>query len=100
MTRTVAAGAPPVLGVTSTLQLWLKADAGVTTGAGNTVLSWEDQSGKTNHAAAVDEGSAPIVAAAGINSLPVIRFDGIDDGLQVADSESVSFTVISPRFLW
>ena len=92
VTRTVAAGAPPVLGVTSTLQLWLKADAGVTTGAGNTVLSWGDQSGKTNHAAAVDEGSAPIVAAVGINSLPVIRFDGIDDGLQVADSESVSFT--------
>ena len=92
VTRTVAAGAPPVLGVTSTLQLWLKADAGVTTGAGNTVLSWEDQSGKTNHAAAVDEGSAPVVAGAGINSLPVIRFDGIDDGLQVADSESVSFT--------
>lgn len=92
VTRTVAAGAPPVLGVTSTLQLWLKADAGVTTGAGDTVLAWEDQSGKTNHAAALDEATAPMVAAGSINSLPAIRFDGVDDSLQVADSPSVSIT--------
>ena len=92
ITRTVAAGAPPVLGVTSTLQLWLKADAGVTTGAGGAVLAWSDQSGKANHAAASDEATAPVVAGASINARPAIRFDGIDDSLQVADSPSVSIT--------
>ena len=92
VTRTATGGPPPVLDVTSTLQLWLKADAGVTTGAGDTVLSWDDQSGQANHAFALAEFSAPIVAASAINGLPAIRFDGADDSLQVADSPSVSIT--------
>ncbi|MEO7318705.1 MAG: Ig-like domain-containing protein, partial [Chthoniobacteraceae bacterium] len=90
--RTATGGAPPVLVVTSTLQLWLKADAGVTAGAGDTVLSWADQSGHANDAVAIDEPSAPIVAAGAINGLPAIRFDGVDDSLQVADSDSISIT--------
>ncbi len=90
--RTVTGGAAPSLGVTSTLQLWLKADAGVTTGPGDTVITWRDQSGKENHANASDAASAPTVAAAAINALPAIRFDGTDDSLQVADSPSVSIT--------
>ncbi len=90
--RTATAGAPPTLGVTATLQLWLKADAGVTTGAGDTVLTWADQSGHANDAVATDELTAPIVAAGAVNGLPAIRFDGADDSLQVADSVSVSIT--------
>ena len=90
VTRTVAAGAAPVLGVTSNLQLWLKADKGVKKGPGDSIISWDDQSGKANHATAVDEGTAPILAATAINGLPALRFDGTDDALQVADSDSIS----------
>ena len=89
--RTATGGTPPPLGVTSTLQLWFKADAGVTTGGGGAVTEWQDQSGKANHAIAVDEATAPALAAGAINSLPAIRFDGVDDSLQVPDSEGVSF---------
>lgn len=92
VTRSVTAGAPPSLNVTTNLQLWLKADAGVTTGAGDTVVQWADQSGKNNTAAALDEFVAPTVVANAIGNLPAIRFDGVDDYLEVADSDSISIT--------
>lgn len=92
VTRTATGGAAPALGVTSTLQLWLKADAGVTAGAAGEVIEWKDQSGKNNHAASVDADTAPLAAAAAVNSLPAIRFDGVDDRLEVPDSDSVSIT--------
>ncbi|HEX2747220.1 MAG TPA: Ig-like domain-containing protein [Verrucomicrobiales bacterium] len=90
--RAASGGPPPALGVTSALQLWLKADAGVTKGDGDVVLSWNDQSGKGNNATSPGDTTAPVVAASAINSLPAIRFDGLDDELTVADSPSVSIT--------
>ena len=90
--RTATGGAPPVLGVTSTLQMWLKANAGVTSGDGGKVLSWADQTVHGNDAVAIDEPTAPLLAAGAINGLPAIRFDGADDSLQVADSDSISIT--------
>jgi hypothetical protein len=92
VTRTVNPAPPPALGVTASLQMWLKADAGVTVGLGGGVLSWEDQSGKANHATSQLESMAPTVAPAAINSLPALRFDGVDDRLDVADSPSISIT--------
>ena len=92
ITRTVNPAPPPTLGVTAPLQLWLKADAGVTVGLGGGVLSWDDQSGKGNHATSLDESLSPTVAPGAINSLPALRFDGVDDRLTVADSTSVSIT--------
>lgn len=92
VSRSVAAGAAPVLGVTSNLQLWLKADKGVNKGVGDRIVSWDDQSGKANHGTAVDEATAPLLAASAVNGLPAVRFDGTDDALQVADSDSVSIT--------
>src|SRR5689334_21812525 len=79
--RAASGGPPPALGVTSALQLWLKADAGVTKGDGDVVLSWNDQSGKGNNATSPGDTTAPVVAASAINSLPAIRFDGLDDEL-------------------
>ena len=90
--RTVDSGPTPSLGVTAALQLWLKADAGVTTGLNGGVLAWEDQSGKGNNATSLDEGLSPTVSAGAINSLPALHFDGVDDHLVVADSPSVSIT--------
>jgi len=92
VTRTVTPGATPTLEPLPSLQLWLKADAGVTTGPDNTVVQWTDQSGQGNHAAAPDEFVAPTVAANAINGLPALRFDGLDDHLEIEDSESLSIT--------
>ena len=53
----------------SGLQLWLKADAGV---SGST---WSDQSGNGNHATA--QGS-PTLESGALNGMPVMRYHGVD----------------------
>ena len=83
-------GTPPTLDVTSNLQLWLRADAGVSTGADGTVTGWNDQSGKSNNAGQPETAFAPKLVANGQAGLPVIRFDGTDDYLEIPDSDSLS----------
>jgi len=80
------------LTVTNGLQLWLKADAGVTAGAGGKVTAWQDQSGKGNNASQSVADMSPLLVNDAINGKPVLRFDGVDDFLEVADSDSVSIT--------
>jgi hypothetical protein len=80
------------LGVTNDLQLWLRADAGVTTNAAGGVLGWSDQSTNANNALQPADTQAPTWTAAVLNNRPVLRFDGIDDFLDVADSPSLSIT--------
>jgi hypothetical protein len=62
---------PPLTG----LQLWLKADAGVTQ-AGGLVSAWADQSGNNNHATQATGAKQPTYNAASINGLPGITFGG------------------------
>jgi hypothetical protein len=78
------------LTVTNGLQLWLRADAGITAGAGGAVTGWADQSGNANDAVQFDEAWAPIRVENAANGLPVLRFDGVDDFLEVFDSDSLS----------
>ena len=80
------------LSVTNGLQLWLKADAGVTTNAAGGVTQWADQSGKNNNAVQADETLAPTFVNNAVTNKPVLRFDGINDYLEVADSDSVSIS--------
>ncbi len=76
--------------------LWLKADAGLLqTSGGSAALSdgdpvgqWQDQSGNGKHFAVVTGGFRPTLQTAEQNSLPVVRFDGIDD---VLSSASITF---------
>ncbi len=81
---------PPELTVTEGLQLWVKADAGVTRGDGGAVTQWADQSGQGNDAFALDGGFAPIWIEDAINGQAALRFDGEDDFLEIADSDSLS----------
>jgi hypothetical protein len=77
--------APPLNGPLATgLALWLRADAGLATDGGDWVTRWEDQSGRANHATQSIGVKAPLFAREGMNDLPTVRFDGLDD--------SVSFT--------
>ena len=79
-----------VLTVTNGLQLWLKADAGVSTNAGGAVTQWADQSLNGNNALQAVDASAPLFVANAQNNRPALRFDGVDDYLDVADSPSIA----------
>jgi len=85
-----AAGTPPNLTVRDNLQLWLAADLGVNRNELGGVTSWFDGSGKSNDAFQIESGFAPTLVPSGIGELPAVRFDGIDDHLDVSDSESLS----------
>jgi len=74
------------------LNLWFKADAGVTTDAGNAVTGWNDQSGQGNHAAQGDPNMAPVLVQNAVNGKPVLRFDGSSRYLEVADSPTATVT--------
>jgi hypothetical protein len=60
--------------ITSGLQVWLRADAGVTTSAGGLVSAWADQSGNGNSATQADTTVAPVLEANVINGLPALSF--------------------------
>ncbi len=76
------------------LVLWLRADVGVTANAG-AVTAWADQSGLNNHAGPLsgDYGptgtEAPTLVPGAINGKAVIRFDGVDDVLEIPNSPSL-----------
>ena len=65
---------PPV--PTAGLQLWLKADAGVTL-KGSTVSKWADQSGNGNDAIQLDSARQPLFVKDGLSGKPTIRFDSL-----------------------
>lgn len=65
--------------VLSGLGLWLKADAGITAVNG-AVSEWADQSGQGHHAAQGTSSYRPAVATSALG-MPVVRFDGSNDGL-------------------
>ena len=60
------------------LQLWLKADTGVTL-SGNTVSQWADQSGNARHATQATASSRPILITNAVNGNPALSFDGVSD---------------------
>jgi hypothetical protein len=64
------------------LQLWLRADQGVTA-QGGVVSAWADGSGNSNHAAQSNTVTAPMLVADAINGKAALRFDGVDDFLRV-----------------
>ena len=74
----------PVLPLISsgTLQLWLKADAGVVTNSAGLVSQWQDQSGNTNHAFQSNTNLQPaLVSVAGLGGKTAVRFNGIDNNI-------------------
>ena len=78
----VAIGASPTLPPVNsgTLQLWLKADAGVVTNSAGLVSQWQDQSGNSNHASQSSANEQPtLVSASGLGGRPAVRFNGIQD---------------------
>ena len=60
------------------LALWLRADAGIATNAGDWVTEWADQSGRGNHGHQTNGTTAPRLVRDGANGMPLLRFDGGD----------------------
>lgn len=65
-------------------QLWLDAanSATLTNILGN-ISQWNDQSGNNRHVLQVNASERPLYAANGLNGLPSLTFDGVDDYLTV-----------------
>ena len=85
-----ATGTAPTAPVTGRLQLWLKADAGVTTAPGDAVEAWSDQSGQNNHASQWDPAAAPVLVQDAINGKPAVRFTDAPQYLDVASAPSIA----------
>ena len=79
-------------GISSNLQLWLKANVGISQSSGN-ILSWTDQSGSANNATIIN-GTNPTFINSSINSYPVANFSGAG-GLQGAFSTAITTSNIS-----
>lgn len=72
-----------VLPVTSDLALWLRGEDAVDAGGG-AVAIWPDNSGSGNDATQATPTIQPTIVSSAINGLDVVRFDGVDDRLDVA----------------
>jgi hypothetical protein len=77
----IAVNAPPPGSVPQQdLELWLKADAGITQSAGR-ISNWADQSGAGTSAVQPVAANQPLLLANAVNGLPAVAFDGIDEFL-------------------
>ena len=83
---------------TAGMRLWLRADMGITLDGNGGVQSWTDQTGRGNNATQTITGARPQLVANVANGQPVVRFDGVDDFLNVptfmADTQQGELIVI------
>lgn len=83
-------GAAPPFSFTPTdlpgLELWLKADAGVTE-SGGLVSAWQDQSGNNRHPSVI---ASPTLLAAALNGLPAIDFNGTTQYLETTTAPTLA----------
>ncbi|HMB94078.1 MAG TPA: T9SS type A sorting domain-containing protein [Rhodothermales bacterium] len=70
---------------TGGLELWLRADADVTTDESGYVSQWVDQSSNGFLATQSAAANRPLLVMSGLNSLPVLRFDHTDDYMTLGD---------------
>jgi hypothetical protein len=78
------------------LVAWFKADAGTsTTTDGNPISQWNDQSGNSHNLAQASGSLQPLYKAAIQNGMPVVRFDGSNDYLQVAFTQALPVEVFA-----
>ena len=79
------------------LRLWLRADQGVTAGAGGKVSAWADQSGQGHTAAQAAAAAQPLFVPAVLNGKPALRFNGAGQFLTLAGQvlTSQQFTIFA-----
>src|SRR5262245_55091561 len=85
----VLVGIPAVVEAQPTgngLVLWLKAGEGVAASAEGFVTDWADASGNLNDAAQHEADLSPLLVVNAVNGQSVLRFDGTDDYLEIANA--------------
>ncbi|HHV99794.1 MAG TPA: hypothetical protein GXX36_09530, partial [Clostridiaceae bacterium] len=99
---------PPIPPIpTSGLKLWLKADSpdgAIIKDINNYVNTWVDLSGYTNSSFQTNSSYRPLYVANAINGKPAIRFDGVNDYLNITSlkgnmNQLTFFIVIKPSGL-
>ncbi|MHB9132861.1 MAG: Ig-like domain-containing protein [Armatimonadota bacterium] len=97
-TMPYSGGAPVVATLTRSfaktgLQLWLKADAGITKDVDGYVSNWADQSGLGHHAAQATQAVQPLFMNSALNNMPALSFDSdfmaVNGSFQVAQVYTV-----------
>jgi PKD repeat protein len=84
---------------TNNLTLWLRSDSGIVMN-GTTVEQWLDQSGNGYHATQLTSGNQPLFIDSVILHYPALRFDGINDRLQLNFGGSTLQQPITVFCLW
>ena len=74
-----SAGVPFLPPALSNLKLWLRADAITGKSDGETITTWNDESGQANDVTQATASKRPIYKTGILNGQPVLRFDGADD---------------------
>jgi len=74
----------------SNIQLWFRADAGVTTNGTGNVSVWADQSGIANNATNLTLANQPLWIDNALNGKPVLRFDGVNDELSTLNNVNLT----------
>ena len=69
---------------TNALQLWLRADTGVSLDASSLVTSWADQSGNGHDVVQASTGNRPTLLTSAYNGNPAVQFNGSSAYLQSA----------------
>lgn len=79
---------PGGVGNSSNNGLWLKAND-IIVGSGSPISTWRDASGNANDANQIVAPTAnpTFQLSSGLNNMPVVRFDGVDDEMAVADAD-------------
>lgn len=90
---TVAAPSVGPLGIAGCV-LWLRADLGVTKDGSDKVSQWDDQSGNGNSFSATGTSRPTWQATGGGYAVPVLQFDGINDGLTSAITQAQPLTML------
>jgi hypothetical protein len=92
----------PEIPITDGLSVWLSSDSVPGVGDGEPVTLWLDRSGRGNHFFAPTESARPTLVSGIVGGKPVVRFDGVDDGLRtpgqlISGNSFTLFTVMSVK---
>jgi alpha-tubulin suppressor-like RCC1 family protein len=73
---------------TSSISFWLRAERGVTRDVSNRVSAWLDQSGQNVAGTQSNTLVQPLLVDSSLSGKPAVRFDGLDDLLNLPDFAS------------
>lgn len=77
------------------LRVWLDAEAITGLNNNDPIQTWNDESGNNYNAVQNTLANRPLYIEDGINGRPVVRFDGVNDWLQITPDSGLNMTTFS-----